>query len=213
MRHATLSGYWVLIQVSLGYSHLRDRFLTCYAPVRHSPLGPKSRIVRLACIKHAASVRPEPGSNSPSRSRHEDQGPHDTIEEPLLRFNGVENTPDATAGWNCCNVLVWQAIRKRCLLNGCVMTMSGLTRLCGSISGYVSNSRSPALAFIVLCSVVKERCGHIKRQHTDTRLPVKAKRRCRSHSALRKQRLRAKGHPTGAKGTAATFQPLFMAKY
>ena len=25
--------------------------------------------VRLACIKHAASVRPEPGSNSPSRSR------------------------------------------------------------------------------------------------------------------------------------------------
>src|SRR3954470_6052255 len=24
--------------------------------------------VRLACVKHAASVRPEPGSNSPSRS-------------------------------------------------------------------------------------------------------------------------------------------------
>ena len=39
MRHATLSGYWVLIQVSLGYSHLRDRFLTCYAPVRHFPIG------------------------------------------------------------------------------------------------------------------------------------------------------------------------------
>ena len=213
MRHATLSGYWVLIQVSLGYSHLRDRFLTCYAPVRHSPLGPKSRIVRLACIKHAASVRPEPGSNSPSRSRHEDQGPHDTIEEPLLRFNGVENTPDATAGWNCCNVLVWQAIRKRCLLNGCVMTMSGLTRLCGSISGYVSNSRPPALAFIVLCSVVKERCGHIEQQHDDTRLPAKAKRRCRSQSALRKQRLRAKGHPTGGKGAAATLWPLFIVKY
>ncbi|GEM_PF-2451541 len=95
----------------------------------------------------------------------------------------------------------------------CVMTTSGLTRLCGSISGYVSNSRSPALAFIVLCSVVKERCGHIKRQHTDTRLPVKAMRRCRSQSALRKQRLRAKGHPTGAKGTATTFQPLLIAKY
>jgi hypothetical protein len=26
-------------------------------------------LVRLACIKHAASVRPEPGSNSPSKSR------------------------------------------------------------------------------------------------------------------------------------------------
>ncbi len=25
---------------------------------------------RLACVRHAASVRPEPGSNSPSRSRH-----------------------------------------------------------------------------------------------------------------------------------------------
>jgi len=26
--------------------------------------------VRLACVKHAASVRPEPGSNSPSRTSH-----------------------------------------------------------------------------------------------------------------------------------------------
>ena len=28
-------GYPVLIQVSLGYSGLRGRFLTCYSPVRH----------------------------------------------------------------------------------------------------------------------------------------------------------------------------------
>src|SRR5438477_11988417 len=39
-----------------------------------SPLGlprgyPRLDLVRLACVKHAASVRPEPGSNSPSRSR------------------------------------------------------------------------------------------------------------------------------------------------
>ena len=26
-------------------------------------------LVRLACVKHAASVRPEPGSNSPTRTR------------------------------------------------------------------------------------------------------------------------------------------------
>jgi hypothetical protein len=44
--------------------------------------------------------------------------------------------------------------------NGCVMIMSDLTRLCGSTSGHRSDSRSPALAFIVLCSVVKERCGY-----------------------------------------------------
>jgi len=34
----------------------------------------------------------------------------DTIEEPLLRFNGVEIPLDATAGWNCCDALIWQAI-------------------------------------------------------------------------------------------------------
>ena len=31
--------------------------------IKHSVL--KTRLVRLACVKHAASVRPEPGSNSP----------------------------------------------------------------------------------------------------------------------------------------------------
>src|SRR5438477_7457033 len=30
---------------------------------------PRMDLARLACVKHAASVRPEPGSNSPSRSR------------------------------------------------------------------------------------------------------------------------------------------------
>ncbi len=34
-RHATVGGYPVLIQVSLGYSGLWGRFLTCYSPVRH----------------------------------------------------------------------------------------------------------------------------------------------------------------------------------
>ena len=66
--HATVWRYRVLIRVSSGYSRLRGRFLTCYAPVRHSLSDPKVKSVRLACIKHAASVRPEPGSNSPSKS-------------------------------------------------------------------------------------------------------------------------------------------------
>jgi hypothetical protein len=38
--------------------------LTCYSPVRRS-CTPKGLTARLACVKHAASVRPEPGSNSP----------------------------------------------------------------------------------------------------------------------------------------------------
>ena len=34
----------------------------CYSPVRHSLITQR---VRLACVRHAASVYPEPGSNSP----------------------------------------------------------------------------------------------------------------------------------------------------
>ena len=67
--HATRRGYSVLIRVSPGYPDLRGRFLTCYAPVRHCPrpsLTRRTVLVRLACIKRAANVRPEPGSNSPS---------------------------------------------------------------------------------------------------------------------------------------------------
>jgi hypothetical protein len=41
--------------------------VTCYSPVRHSVTAVQAPLllVRLACVKHAASVRPEPGSNSP----------------------------------------------------------------------------------------------------------------------------------------------------
>ena len=39
---------------------------TCYSAVRHSIHGPKPVLtVRLACVRRAASVHPEPGSNSP----------------------------------------------------------------------------------------------------------------------------------------------------
>ena len=41
---------------------------TCYSPVRHLADTPSEKgavLVRLACVKHAASVHSEPGSNSP----------------------------------------------------------------------------------------------------------------------------------------------------
>jgi hypothetical protein len=41
------------------------RFPTCSSPVRH--VNARRRHVRLACIRHAASVNPEPGSNSPPK--------------------------------------------------------------------------------------------------------------------------------------------------
>jgi hypothetical protein len=51
----------------MGYSPPRDRSPTCYSPVRHCPQGPKPPVpVRLACLRRAASVSSEPGSNSPS---------------------------------------------------------------------------------------------------------------------------------------------------
>jgi hypothetical protein len=63
---ASPHSYGVLIQVSLGYSPLKGRLRTCSAPVCRSPPGIATRAApRLACIKPAASVHPEPGSNSP----------------------------------------------------------------------------------------------------------------------------------------------------
>ena len=55
-------SYPVLSIVSNGYPRLIDRLPTCYSPVRHG-----IATIRLACIRHAASVNPEPGSNSPKK--------------------------------------------------------------------------------------------------------------------------------------------------
>jgi hypothetical protein len=57
-------SYPVLAPVSRGCPRARGRLPTCYSPVRRSST-PKGLSARLACVKHAASVRPEPGSNSP----------------------------------------------------------------------------------------------------------------------------------------------------
>ena len=59
-------SYPVLDPVSQAYPEVEGRSLTCYSPVRHSSTQASLGLsVRLACVKHAASVRPEPGSNSP----------------------------------------------------------------------------------------------------------------------------------------------------
>jgi len=57
-------SYPVLAPVSRSCPRARGRLPTCYSPVRRSST-PKGLSARLACVKHAASVRPEPGSNSP----------------------------------------------------------------------------------------------------------------------------------------------------
>ena len=52
--------YPVLAQISLSYSEPKGRFPRVTHPCATIPEG----IVRLACVRHAASVRSEPGSNS-----------------------------------------------------------------------------------------------------------------------------------------------------
>ena len=54
----------VLALLSEGYPPLKGRSPTCYSPVRHSTQGRSPFRVRLACVRHAASVDSEPGSNS-----------------------------------------------------------------------------------------------------------------------------------------------------
>ena len=64
--HADSQRYAVLASVSGRYPPHKGRLLTRYSPVRHclsSVLLP-IQSVRLECVMHAASVHPEPGSNS-----------------------------------------------------------------------------------------------------------------------------------------------------
>ena len=63
-----LRCYAALDGISSAYSSVTGRLHTCYSPVRRSPARKASfpsAAPRLACVKPAASVHPEPGSNSP----------------------------------------------------------------------------------------------------------------------------------------------------
>ena len=68
--HAKLCAYAVLAVVSNCCPPVQGRLPTRYSPVRHSVTSSihrslnRKRFVRLACVNHAASVHPEPGSNS-----------------------------------------------------------------------------------------------------------------------------------------------------
>ena len=60
--------YAGLASLSEGCPPVEGRLHTCYSPVRQSPAESASTLpvaLRLACVKPAASVHPEPGSNSP----------------------------------------------------------------------------------------------------------------------------------------------------
>ena len=68
--HAIPCAYAVLAAISSCCPPVWGRLPTRYSPVRHSVILSSVRklplkcFVRLACVRHAASVHPEPGSNS-----------------------------------------------------------------------------------------------------------------------------------------------------
>ena len=55
----------VLAILSDCYPPPKARLSTCYAPVRRFTQGRNPFLARLACVRPAANVRSEPGSNSP----------------------------------------------------------------------------------------------------------------------------------------------------
>ena len=72
--HAAPCAYAVLAVISNCYPPVWGRLPTRYSPVRRSVKKTSIRkflpfcFARLACVKHAASVHPEPGSNSHVKS-------------------------------------------------------------------------------------------------------------------------------------------------
>ena len=100
--HAIPCAYAVLSVVSNCYPPVWGRLPTRYSPVRHSlktrhPEGiVKIKLVRLACVKHAASVHPEPGSNSHVASKQTSLSSYraSTIRLTLRCFSSSEKICD-----------------------------------------------------------------------------------------------------------------------
>ena len=78
--------YPVLAPLSKCYPRCRGRLPTRYSPVRHSTRDRSPFLVRLACVKHAASVQSEPGSNSPVKYLNKSRKTRYSSTEILISF-------------------------------------------------------------------------------------------------------------------------------
>ena len=74
-----------------GYSRVTHPFATLTKKCKH-PLDP----VRLACVKHAASVHPEPGSNSPTKTKNIGSS-QKTIQQKQTPTIKKQNVPKSSA--------------------------------------------------------------------------------------------------------------------
>jgi hypothetical protein len=145
--------------------------------VRHAKLSWPTFLTRSVVAKQCEWLQSKIGLEAVRRNQdlaRLTKGLPDTIGKPLLRFKRGGITPKRSS-WlelmqhHCLanqSTTLRVLMQHHCLANQSTtlrmmcQTMNDLTRLCGSTSGHRSDSRSPALAFIVLCSVVKERCDH-----------------------------------------------------
>jgi hypothetical protein len=80
----------VLASLSGRYPPLEGRSPTCYSPVCHSTNPLRDFRVRLACVRHAASVDSEPGSNSHVKFA---VAPWRTLAGPRRRSNSINARP------------------------------------------------------------------------------------------------------------------------
>src|SRR5690348_2402394 len=77
----------VVFGISFGFPELsRSEGQIAHVLLTRSPLvySRRSLTARLACVKHAASVRPEPGSNSPLKSCGSHRGDYQISQIVLL---------------------------------------------------------------------------------------------------------------------------------
>ena len=93
----------------MGYPRPGGRLSTCYSPVRHSR-GPKPLAVRLACLKRAASVRSEPGSNSPSFSSGVERRSSSTSSLPLSSRGYSSPAAAQTLAFTFVRELTWKPL-------------------------------------------------------------------------------------------------------
>ena len=78
------SAYGGLGDVSIGYPPVTGMSLTRYAPLRRSPACIATPAApRLACVKPAASVHPEPGSNSSLYIHYNSQSDPDSFSKEI----------------------------------------------------------------------------------------------------------------------------------
>src|SRR5512138_1867954 len=86
--HVTSPTYAVLAVLSDCCPPPKGRSSTCYSPVRHFTRGRSPFLVRLACVKPAANVRSEPGSNSPVNRTTPRLAPRGRINQSTLASQG-----------------------------------------------------------------------------------------------------------------------------